>query len=475
MASQDIALMAHLLRRAGFGASRDEIEACLDKGYEATVEGLLNPEQQPGMEDDLIDRYNPGYYHCTNIELTTLIWIHRMINSPRQLQEKMALFWHTILCVGQGKVEYAIEMTAMLDMFREKAMGGFRDLLVELSKNPAMLFYLDNIESHKGAVNENYGRELLELFSMGVGKDQQFNYTEDDVKVCSQAFTGWNLATGGYPPNPYGNSRWHFIYDPADHDDSMKTFLGEAGRWNGEDVIDIICQQPATARFVARHLYNFFVADEPSVPSWRLTPPRDMEAVKALEKAYFDSNYNMTSILRVLFNSDFFKSGATHYQKVKSPAEVVAGAMRLVGLNRQFNPGMAEIYLEPRYMGQDLLNPPTVEGWHTGAEWIDSGTLLERINFVSSVVGDISLPGVRSIINRLMANRKALSPDLLVDGCLDLVGPIETTPRTKEGLLEHARQGGELRHGTPDERAVFNRRVADMLQLIVATPEYQFV
>ena len=181
-----------------------------------------------------------------------------------------------------------------------------------------MLYYLDNIENHKGAVNENYGRELLELFSLGVGMDGEVNYTEDDVKACARAFTGWNLAPT-LPVFPYERTAFQFRYDPADHDDGEKTFLGETGAWNGEDIVDIICKQPAAARFVSRKLYDWFVADEPPVPAWRLTEPRDMEAIKALEKAYFDSGYEIGAMLRALFTSDFFKAEASHFAKVKSP------------------------------------------------------------------------------------------------------------------------------------------------------------
>ena len=441
MADLAINLMAHLLRRAAFGSGRDEIEAYAAKGYEATVEELLNPEQQPAIGEDLAMRYNPCQYQASIFPAMGVLWVYRMINSPRQLQEKMALFWHTILCAGFSKVDYPLEMSLMIDMFRQRGMGNFRDILVHLSKNPGMLFYLDNNESRRAAINENYGRELLELFSMGVGKDGQPNYSEEDVKVCAQAFTGWQIVTG-YPPFPYGQSPWQFRYDPADHDDNEKTFLGQEGRWNGEDVIDIICQQPATARFMARHLYDFFVADEPPVPSWQNTPPRDVEAMNLLENAYFDSCYDIRSMLRVLFNSDFFKSEAVRYQKVKSPAEVVVGTMRLVEEHREMKPGLDEINHQCQYMGMDLMNPPTVEGWHTGAEWIDSGTLVERVNFVSSMVGNVKLPGVQSMVSRIMAQGETLSPEQLVDSCLDLLGPLEITAVSKNGLLEGARKGG---------------------------------
>jgi len=473
MADQDVALMAHLLRRAGFGASRDEIEAKAAQGYDTTVQALLHPDDQPGIEDDLLMRYQPSYHEAAAIENNVQAWLYRMVNSPRQLQEKVALFWHMIFCAGHSKIDSGQEMGIMVQMFRDYGMGSFRDLLLQLSLSPAMMYYLDNSESHKANLNENYGRELLELFSLGVGMDEGFNYSEDDVKVCARAFTGWNVAPA-YPPFPYGRSPWEFRFDPADHDDSEKTFLGETGPWDGADIIDIVCKQPATARFLARHMYNYFVADEPQIPAWRLTPPRDEAAIKLLEKTYFDSGYNIGAMLEVLFTSDFFKAEDVRYAKVKSPAEVVAGTLRLAGDHREMKPGLFEISQEPKYMGMDLMNPPTVEGWHTGREWIDSGTLVERINFASDYLGNTEMPGIKDIVGRLLARGASLTPADFVDGCLDLVGPLEVTEDTRNELTNHAQKSGELIHGSDAERADFTRRTGEMLQMIAATAEFQF-
>jgi uncharacterized protein (DUF1800 family) len=475
MASQeDIALMAHLLRRAGFGASRAEIEAKAAQGYDAVVAELLDPESQPALDEDLMLRYHPAYNHAAAIEVNIQQWVYRMINSPRQLQEKMSLFWHMIFCAGHSKIDSGEEMGRMIDMFREHGMGNFRGLLMRLSTSPAMMYYLDNTESHKVAINENYGRELLELFSMGVGKDEEFNYSENDVKACARAFTGWNVAPI-YPPFPYGRSPWEFRYDPADHDDSEKTFLGQTGRWNGQDIVDIICKQPATARFIARHLYNFFVADEVPVPSWRQTLPKDAEAIAILERAYFDSGYEIKAMLQALFTSNFFKAESARFAKVKSPAEVVVSLMRMTGEHYgEVKPGLFEISQEPKYMGMDLMNPPTVEGWHTGHEWIDSGTLVERINFAAEYLGQTDLPGVKDMISRLMARGAQLSPEAFVDGCIDMLGCLNISADTRQELIAHAQQGGELRHGTDAERAEFHRRCGEMFQMLAATAEFQF-
>ena len=467
MADKNIALMAHLMRRAGFGTTYEELEARAAKGYEATVEELLHPEEQPDIDYDIMVRYNISWRDIGNIQDAQATWMYRMMNSKRPLEEKMSLFWHSILCCGHAKCEHGRQLQMQIEMFRRNGMGSVPNLLLDVSRDPAMVFFLDNCMSHKDAINENYGRELLELFSMGVGMDGHPNYSEDDVKVCASAFTGWTIANP-IPRYPYARHEQQYLYNPADHDDSEKTFLGETGSWNGEDVIDIIAKQPATARFIARHLYNFFVADEVQIPAWQNTPPLDPDAIKMLEDTYFESNYDLRSMLRVLFNSDFFKEA--RFAKVKSPAEVVAGTMRLV---RDFTfpkPGFHPIGTEPTYMGQDLLNPPTVEGWHTGREWIDSGSLVERINFAADQVGNTDLPGVRSIIDRLASEGTTISAERLVDGCLEMLGSYELAHETRSKLIAHVEQGGQLNTGTEE----FSLRVGQVLQLIVATQEYQF-
>ena len=250
-------------------------------------------------------------------------WLYHMITTNRPLEEKMTLFWHQIFATGVSKVDHWDEVADMIDLFRRLGMGSFRDLLLAVAKSPAMIYWLDNNENHADAVNENFGRELLELFSMGVG-----NYTEDDVLECSRAFTGWTI-TPKLPRFPYGRYDWEFEYREDDHDSGEKTFLGRTGDFNGQDIIDIICEQPATATFVSRHLYNFFVADEVQVPAWSKMPPRDPDAIETLAATFSDSGYDIRSTMRVLFNSDFFKNARR--DRVKSPVEVVAGTMRLVG------------------------------------------------------------------------------------------------------------------------------------------------
>ena len=470
MADRDMALMAHLMRRAGFGASYDELEAWVAKGYEAMVEELLDPEAHgiPPVDELLMGRFHPDIVIADVQAIGATNFMYHLITTQRPLEEKMTLFWHMVFATGNSKVDNPTEMVRQLAMFRNRGLGNYRELLVELARDPAMIYWLDNNVNHKDAPNENWGRELLELFSMGQG-----NYTEKDVFECSRAFTGWTLKPK-IPRFPYARHLWQFEYQPEDHDDGEKVFLDQRGRFNGEDIIDIIVQQPATARFIARHLYNFFVADEVQVPSWKDIPPRDPEAVQAITDAFVSSGYDIRSTLRMLFNSEFFKDEKVWFARVKSPAEVVAGTIRLVGERRDPKPGLVAIARESEYQGQELTNPPSVEGWHTGQEWIDSGALLQRVNFVADKLGDTSLPGVKAVIDRLSA-RERMSAEEFVEGCLELIGPLRFEEETRRELVEHAKGEGEIRRGaTEEERRAFSQRVTQMLQLIAATREYQF-
>ena len=461
----DIALMGHLIRRAGFGAPQEEIETRAAKGYDATVEELLHPEEQPAMDENVFYRYYPGYEGALGPPINQADWVYRMINTKRPLEEKMALFWHQLFATGNSKVDNPPELTRQIKMFREYGLGSFKELLVELAKNPAMIYWRDNNGNHDGAINENWGRELMELFSLGVG-----NYSEDDIKEASRAFTGWTIEPK-IPRNPLGRFYWNFEYKPEDHDDGEKTFLGHTGNLNGEEIIEILADQEATPRFLARHLYNFFVADEAQVPAWNITPPRDPEAIEALVKAYNESDGDIRTMLRVLFKSDFFKSA--RFEHVKSPAELVVSTVRMAGNYNAPRPGLTALAMECNWQGQELLNPPSVESWHTGSEWIDGGALVRRVNFAAGLLGDTSLPGVRSVVGRI-ESKGSLAPADFVSVCLDALGPLEVSESTHGELLAQAQEGGNLSWGTEDERSTSEKRVGIMLALIAASRDYQF-
>lgn len=463
----DISLVAHLMRRAGFGQTRDEIERLASEGYENTVERLLDPESQPDVDMYMMGRYHPWTDHPSSIDHHQSRWIYRMVMGKRPLQEKIVLFWHHVFATGNAKVENIDEMATEIDLFRDHGMGNFQTLLERLAKNPAMIRWLDNNENHKRANNENWGRELLELFSLGVGY-----YTEDDVKQAARAFTGWTYAPRKVVM-PWKKYPWSFDYQPYDHDSGEKSFLGHEGRFNGDDVVEVVARQPATARFISRHLYNFFVADEPQVPAWPFEPPQDRKAIDALSETFVRGGYEMKPVLRTLFNSDFFKNAL--YKRVKSPAEVVASALILTGDMNGPDPRWGDLPAVQSLMGQIIYDPPSVEGWHTGKEWINSGAMMNRVNFVADRVSNTNLPGVKAIIQRISEmNGSSMNPEQLVHHCLDQMGPMEISDKTRQELLEQVEIDGTASWSTEKEYKASSKRVADLLALIAGTREYQF-
>ncbi|MCH8988411.1 MAG: DUF1800 domain-containing protein [Chloroflexi bacterium] len=465
MVDNGLGLMAHLLRRAGFGATLQELEEYQAKGYEATLEELLHPEDAPEWNDDLVRRYHTDQNSVMYFESAQSYWMYKMINSKRPLEEKIALFWHGLFATAYGKLNHAKGVFNQTDTFRRHGLGSFHNILMELSRDPAMVFWLDNKDNHKDAPNENYGRELLELFSMGIG-----NYTEDDVKSCARAFTGWTIANQEYMSVraardsiwPSGRIDWQFEYRPEDHDETEKRFLGQTGNFNGEDIIDIIAMHPATSWFIAGKLYNFFVSDTPNE-----------EAIGFLAEEFRKSNGDIRSVLRALFLSDYFKSEDVWYSRIKSPTELVVGTAKLAGSYQTPQWDITNLSNDANFMGQEILNPPTVEGWHTGTEWVDTGTLVERVNSAALIIGDARQPGVQAMIQRLKDRQDTYQPEELVDACLMLAGGLQVSEGTRQRLVEFAANWGEVSFTPEDAVPCSEQRVVELLQVILATREYQ--
>ncbi|KAA1297845.1 MAG: hypothetical protein CL750_04060 [Chloroflexi bacterium] len=475
---QEISLMAHLLRRAGFGATPAELEKAMSLGYEGMLDELLNPDHPDELPDDLIRRYH--------VDLSDLRsgggahWIYRLVMTDTPLREKVCLFWHRVFATATYKLIQNKPMTSQIDMFREYGMGKFDNLLVQLSKDPAMIMWLDNQDNHGSNINENYGREILELFAMGVG-----NYSEEDIKETARAFTGWTIENEPYmsikmrnnTARPYAYMAWQFKYDDSDHDHGQKTILGQTGNWNGEDAVRIICEQESTARFVARHLYHFFVADELPVPQWPHEKPRDPKAIDLMVKAYFESDHNIKAMLKVLFESDFFKDQSSQFARIKSPAEMVVGTLRLAGPIELPSGDIFAADSASSNMGQAILRPPSVEGWQGGTEWINTGAYVERVNFASKILSDPDKEGIRDIISRIQSfsQSKEMNSDSLVEHCIDVLGPLDMLDSTISGLKSYASKFGEMSWESLEESKKFDEATVAIIQLVVSSQEYQMV
>jgi len=278
-----------------------------------------------------------------NLNLT---WLSEMINSEAQLREKMSLFWHGHFACRVINIYFQQQL---LNVIRENALGNFGDLLRQVSKSPAMLSFLNNQQNRKQHPNENFAREVMELFTMGRG-----NYTEQDVKEGARAFTGWGF-----------NLKGEFVERPFLHDNGSKTFLGKTGNFDGDDIIDIILTQKATAKFITQKIYKFFVNDE-----------LDHETIDSLANLFYQSNYDLEKLMNKIFSSDWFFDQKNIGQRIKSPVELLVGIRRLIPM--ELEKPEAQLLFQ-RVLGQILFYPPNVAGWPGGKNWIDSSTLMFRM------------------------------------------------------------------------------------------------
>jgi uncharacterized protein (DUF1800 family) len=395
---------AHLLERAGFGGTPEDVARLAAMNPQAAVAALVdyhaiaNDHLAPFERSDVWDpslrdfpvsrvaateraqktgeamgvRIKPAgerrlqpvvdrffyWLRATVLETRRLAhwWADRMVATNRPLQEKMALFWHGHFATGEEKIRDYRKMEQQLALFHHRATGSFRELLVDVARDPAMLAYLDAAQNVKGAPNENFAREVMELFTMGVG-----HYTERDIREAARAFTGWiddDLA---------------FKLDADKHDDGQKTFLGHTSNLDGVDILTSILEQKVTAEFIAGKLYRFFVREELSEP---------LQA--KLGALLRDGNYQIAPLLRTLFLSRDFYSAPSFGTRIKGPVELIVSTYRKLGVKRL--PGIPDLNVVSRELGQILLNPPTVAGWAQGRTWITPGLLLARGNFARDVL-----------------------------------------------------------------------------------------
>lgn len=477
-------LAAHLLRRAGFGGSPDDVSRLARLSARDAVDSLVlfpadtgladRPEDLPDPAElvrtlldinggakppELLPPAQPGqaaqspdgassipalraaaisrYRGLANISLQRW-WLGRMLHTSAPLQEKMTLFWH-----GHFTSEFAAKGTSPNDMLvqnqllRRYALGNVRELTQAVARDPAMLKYLDNARNQKAHPNENFARELMELFTLGIG-----NYTEADIRESARAFTGWTLRKGGA----------EFYEDDRQHDSGLKTFLGRTGNFDGGDIIDIIFQQPAAPRWFARKLLAFFVYDEPE--------PALVDRVAALIRK---NDFALKPVLSTLLRSNVFFSERAYRALVKSPVEFVIGAYALFGIAEVAPVTLAVL----RRMGQVILHPPSVKGWDGGMTWLNSQTLITRENFASALMaspamagqgwlGDAAAMNPRDVASRLVST--ILQGDASAVAYERLVAYLSGTHATATGTFS-----GET----------LQERVRSAAYLAMATPAYQ--
>ena len=492
---------AHLLRRAGFGAEPTAIHSAAQNGLSATTDALLHPERIPENLDDeatlarltslLPETKNGG----TPTQAVKMWWTHRMIASAHPLQEKMTLFWHGHFTSKDGVMAGDL-LYRQNQMLRKNALGNFRSLTLAVARDPEMLRYLNGNQNHKAQPNENFARELMELYTCGIG-----NYSEDDVKAGARAFSGWNLRGE------------EFTFNTNQHDNDPKTFMGKTGNWNGDDIVDILVALPATARRLCTQIFTYFAYPNP-----------EPAIIDSLVQTYFSSGYDIRAIMSQILHSQAFYSDKARLAVIKSPAQYVVGTIRLLGMDKTVelilsdvtptndmaaNPAaipaagatvpqakgrrlgvLASLPLAMRAMGQDLLAPPTVKGWDGGENWINTSTLLARINFADVISRSRQMFGGSFPSALEFMQQHALTPEGWVDYLADTLGPLPITAATRQTLIAYVqspdlpasrienvqfRPGRRMRAGrlSDDGPGGLEGRLRGVIPLLMATPEYQ--
>ncbi|RKN22075.1 DUF1800 domain-containing protein [Micromonospora musae] len=428
--------LAHLLRRAGFTPTDAELDQAELLGYRATVERLLSPPPPADDEQYLVHRHLPATELPIEAAMAAPEVMWQLITSGHPLREKVALFWHGLFATAFKDGNAGVDQAAQFAMFRRHGLGSFADLLVRLSLDPAMLVWLDNQLSAADRVNENFGRELLELFSMGRG-----SYDEQDVHASALAFTGWSVRPGPSAFHLGARPMW-FHYDAQRHHGSPQQMLGRDVA-NGHDVVAAIMAQPATARYIATRLYLFFSEQSPHP-----------ETVAAMADTFTLTGGDIRAVLRTLFTSRRFLDPAVRRVQVKSPVELVVGLARTAQSWSVPDHRLGELVDAAALMGQRLLTPPNVAGWASGEAWLQGANLLERINFAARLVG----------ASALLASRAEQTGLPVLDACLSALDLDDVSEQSRDSL---ARAIGRL----GDDGGPASGRA---MTLAVAVPEFQY-
>ena len=346
--------VTHLLWRTGFGANAEEIDDFTNRGLDQTLDRLLTPQPE-APEFVKADRLlRQAALDSGNILDLKVWWLHRMVASANPLVEKLTLLWHNHFATSNAKVDSVSLMVAQNDLLRRESLGSFRRVLHGIAKDVAMLLWLDSNSNRKRHPNENFAREVMELFSLGVG-----NYSEHDIQEAARAFTGWHVRNG------------EFWFNTIQHDVAEKEVFGKRGNFDGDEVVELCLEHSACPQFLALKLLRQFV--EPS-------PPKDH--IDALAARIRHHNYEWSPILRELFASRLFFSPEARLSIIKSPVELLLGAIRQL----KAKPNLQNVARLSAELGQDLFEPPTVKGWDGGRLWISSTTLIQRANFATSLL-----------------------------------------------------------------------------------------
>ncbi|HEY0866025.1 MAG TPA: DUF1800 domain-containing protein [Fimbriimonas sp.] len=439
--------VAHLLRRFGLGASEAEIAYYGEGGYARAVERLLDYESVEEGFPVQLAHLRSGKNNNVQMPSVVLWWTSRLLMTRRPLQEKMTLFWHDHFATSASKVAAPLLMAQQNETIRRTATGSFRTLLKEVSQDPAMLYWLDNQENVKGKPNENFAREVMELFTLGIG-----HYTEQDVQEAARAFTGWSLRRQRDPE--MGGAVGSFFLRQRLHDEQPKTVLGKTGNLGGEDVLDHLCDQPRTAEYLVEKMLAWFVAPKPKA-----------DTVRRFARIFHEADLQIEPLLREIMLSPEFVSEGSVRSIVKSPVDFVVPTLRQLGIGeamaRAYNPESPRKALAPaqaaaqsmKAMGMWLLYPPDVAGWEGGQSWISTATMVERMRWSERLFRAYPVARVFG----------SPEPEVLVRRAADIFdAPISA--QKFQAVVDAARR---------TEAAALPAKAASVARLLFSLPEFQ--
>jgi len=434
-------LAAHLCRRAGFGATSKELDELSRRGPAEIAHDVVQNATQASRLDPQADALAMAMLATGNSRNLAAWWLHRMLNSSwsgsdasskSPLLEKMTLFWHGHFATGAEKVDDAEMMFAQNRMLRRHSMSDFGAMVQQISRDPAMLIYLDSVTNRKAHPNENYAREVMELFCLGEG-----NYTERDIQELARCFTGWEVR------------RKKFRFNKYQHDTGKKSILGETGEFSGEDGVRIVLKQKALPRFIAGKLIRFFVFDEPSAPEHLVEPLADL---------FRKSNLQIGPVIERILASNLFYSPLSVGRKIRSPVELGIGVLRCLG-------GSSNLEMVARGLdeiGQAVFYPPNVKGWDGGRTWINTSTLLGRSNLVGEILGNEKTRFGGSNLATLGNQHGGSSPEELIEWLDGLFFAARLDGPTRSRLVQLVKQssGNE------------SRRVGELIHTMSTLPQF---
>jgi uncharacterized protein (DUF1800 family) len=439
----------HLLRRTACGFRPGEWRQWADLGQEGALKRLVDYDDIPQTIEPLPTDVLGNLVAANDVDSLKRYWLLRFCETSRPLEETMTLFWHGHFATSDYKVQNASIEWKQNELFRKHAMGNFRELIGEMAVDPAMLIWLDGNNSKKKAPNENFSRELMELFTMGVDG----GYTEHDVKEGAKAYTGWS----------YDDDRNQVSFHPKDFNAQNKIYLGQEGNFGMDQALNIVARHPSTARFISKKLFEFFVHDDP--------PPEELERLSAI---YFKTHYSIRELVRGVLSSPRFYSGEALYSRIKSPVQFATMMTKTLNLTYKW---VGDIQNYTDSMGQQLLNPPNVKGWKQGRNWINTNTITARLNFATHAVDQLRYRGLaRGHITSALtymdhdADKAFSSPETAVSAIWAWLMPSAIMPdETRTHLVAY------MKAGAPKDakKEFYWDRAAGLVELVFTCPEYQ--